>query len=169
MKYLDIIYSLKEIESEIDQIESEIMSEFLNLEDINFLLKKERTNFSLLENKLKKIKNKLTNKVNPLNGKYNTYQLLKIYPYYSLSKHNKEQIYKDIKKIIKENNEIVLEDIFFFYLFERKDKELLEVFKILAKNKNLKVLNIMKRYFIFKNHIVNYKKTIILIDKITKN
>ena len=169
MKYLDIIYSLREIESEIEHIETEIISEFLNLEDINFLLRKERTNFSFLENKLKKIKSKLINKINPLNGKYNTYQLLKIYPYYSFSKNNKEQIYKDIKKIIKEDNPEILEDVFFFYLFEGKEKELLEVFKLLAKNKNLKVLNIMKRYFIFKNHIVNYKKTIKLIDKITKN
>lgn len=169
MKYIDIIYSLKEIENDIDKIEENILSEFLNLEDINFLLKKENSNFNLIENKLRKIKNKIINKVNPLNGKYNTYQLLKISPYYTLSKKNKEQIYNEIEKLIKEDEPDTLEDIFFFYLFERKEKELLEIFKILAKNKNLKVLNIMKRYFIFKNHIVNYKKTITLIEKITKN
>lgn len=168
MKYIDIIYSLKEIEKEVEEIESNILSEFLNLDDINFLLEKENSDFNLIEYKLKKIKNKLINKVNPLNGKYNTYQLLKIYPYYSLSKKNKEQIYKDINKLIKEDYEI-LEDIFFFYFFERKEKELIQVFKLLAKNKNLKILNIMKRYFIFKNHIVNYKKTIKIIDKISNN
>ena len=31
MKYLDIIYSLREVESEIDQIETEIISEFLRI------------------------------------------------------------------------------------------------------------------------------------------
>lgn len=169
MKYLDIIYSLKEIEKEVEEIELNILSEFLNLDDINFLLEKENSDFNLIENKLKKIKYKLINKINPLSGKYNTYQLLKIYPYYSLSEKNKEQIYKEVNEIIKKEDSDILEDIFFFYLFERKEKELLEVFKLLAKSKNLKVLNIMKRYFIFRNHIVNYKKIIIIIDKITKN
>lgn len=169
MEYLDIINSLREIEKEFDNIEDHILSEYLNLEDIHFLLKKENTNFSKIEGSLKKIKRKITNKINPLKNNYNEYQLLKIYPYYYLNQKQKDLIYKNINKIIKEDNPEILEDVFFFLLFENQNKKLMEVFKIIAKSKNLKILNIMKKYFIFKNHIVNYKKTVLLIDKITKS
>ena len=168
MEYSDIMNSLKEIEKEFDNIEDYILSEYLKLDDIAFLLKKENTNFNIIESTLKKIKRKITNKINPIKNNYNEYQLLKIYPYYYLNQKQKEKIYRNINKIIKEDNQDILEDVFFFLLFENKTKKLMEVFKILAKSKNLKVLNIMKKYFIFKNHIVNYKKTKLLIDKITK-
>jgi predicted amino acid-binding ACT domain protein len=168
MNYSDIMHSLKEIEVDFDYIESHILSEYLNLDDIHFLLKKENTDFSKIENKIKRLKNRVINKINPMQNDYNVYQLLKIYPYYYFNEKQKIKINKKIKEIIQEENSEVIEDLFFFLLLEQREKELLEIFKILAKDKNIKILNIMKKYFIFKNHIVNYKKTVLLIEKISK-
>jgi hypothetical protein len=168
MSYKEVLEALRKSKSELNIIKKEIIAEgdFISLEN-GFTRKK--NNLNKIEVNLKNIKRKLTHKINPALRKYNVYELLEMYPYYYLNVEQKKIINKNIDKIIKENEDKILFNLFLYLFFEEKNEELQIVFKVLAKNKNIKSLKIMESYFLFSNHIVNYnkiKKIINTIDNI---
>lgn len=160
------IKRLKKIKSSVKDIKKEIISQTRLINNDDFILSKEKEKLSNIEVLLKKAKRKNTEKINPTFKNYNVYQLLEIYPYYYLKKSQKDIIEKNIQKIIKEDEEKILFNLFLYLFFEEKNKELNIVFKSLAQKKHLKTLKIMESYFLFSNHVVNYNKVKKLINNI---
>ncbi len=167
-EFNNAIIKLKKIKFNIKEIKKEIISETLIVDNIDFSLRRTKKDFSKIDVLLKKIKRKNTEKINPTMKKYNVFQLLELYPYYYLKQEQKNIINKNIEKIIKEesNDEKVIFNLFLYLFFEKKNQELNNVFKILAKKKHLKSLEIMESYFLFNNHVVNYNKVKKLINNI---
>jgi hypothetical protein len=168
MTFKIIMEQLSIIEEDIDSIQSEIISQCNLLKNETFLLRREELLFNSAEMKLLKIKKNNIVRINPLNKKYNEYELLEIYPFYFINNLQKNKINKNINKIMKEGQEKTLFNLFLYLFLENKEKEMLAVFKLLAKLGNIKTLKIMSTYFLFKNHIVNYTKVNKLIKKISK-
>jgi len=161
-----LIEQLSIIEGEIDSIENKIISELNLLNNKDFIKNRKENLFNSIEIKLLKLKKANIKGVNPLIGKYSEYELLEIYPFYAVNKIQKEKINKKINNIIEEGNEKALFNLFLFLFLEKRDKEMLNVFKILVRKKNMESINIMLKYFLFKGNPNNYGKLIELKNKI---
>lgn len=166
MTYKKIMNQLNIIEDEVDLIEKEIISQLNLLNNDNFINSRERLIFNHTEMKLLKLKKNIDNvKINPL--KYNkVIDLLAIYPYYSLNIKQKEIIDRNIENIKKTNNLKLISQLFFYCFMEKKEKEMLSSFSILAKKEDIESLLIMKNYFIFNNKPKSYSKVTRIIKKI---